>query len=224
MPSEERGLSLDVIVAESLRLIEADGLEALTMRRLADRLGIKAASLYWYVRNRDQLLDLIADKLVALALSETGAVDAQACDSWYDLTYRTAVNYRSFLLAHRDSARIITGRFVMGPNLARILEPLLKAMRAHGFSLDEAAYAIFAIFVYVHGFVLSETSPLGAPQVEGVDRTQVLKMIGSSLSSMSSDEFPNLIEATPYLTEANLPKRFIFGLTLLLEGLSHRKR
>ena len=117
-------ITTELLVDTAIDLIEADGLEALSMRRLADRFGIQAASVYWYVASKEHMLDLVVDRLLGLAYEnvfvqnvEQRGIDGETPEQ---LLRRMAVAYRAFLLAHPDSAKVISSRLVVGPNLAML--------------------------------------------------------------------------------------------------------
>lgn len=222
-PVRKPSVTLDALVDTALRVVESEGLDALSMRRLADQFGVQAASLYWHVANKEQVLDLLADKLLAMALGEalppapTGADGEET--AWTEQLRQVALSYREFLLRHRDAARIIAGRLVVGVNLAKLLEPILAVLRAGGLDPHDAAYAVYGIIVYVQGFVLHESSPLSALTTQGVGRADALRDARSAISALPVDEFPYVAESADALTEPNLQERFLFGLDRLIEGM-----
>jgi TetR/AcrR family tetracycline transcriptional repressor len=216
-------VTMSALVAAALEVVEREGLDALSMRRLAEQLGVQAASLYWHVQSKEQVLDLLADELLALVLTEALPADLDRVGTgevpWNEALRRTAVNYRAFLLRRRDAARIIAGRFIGGVLLARVLEPMLGVLRAGGLTARDAAYAVYAVIVYVQGFVLHESSPLSALDAEGMERSDALRGVKAAIEALPAEEFPYLAESADALTEANLDERFQFGLDRLIDGL-----
>lgn len=168
----ERGaLDRDRVVQVALELLDEVGLDGLSMRRLAERLGVTAASLYWYVRDKSELLDLLADAISA----ETPPPDPGL--SWRAQLEASARALRQIVRAHRDSARILAGTTPTGPNRLRLIDALLGILRSAGFSPADTADAAYISNVYVIGFLLDEA--LG-PQ-RGADSTPRNKIAGAPL-------------------------------------------
>jgi len=218
-------ITTELLVDTAIDLIETDGLEALSMRRLADRFGIQAASVYWYVASKEHMLDLVVDRLLGLAYDNVFVVNveqrATEGESAGAMLRRMAVAYRSFLLAHPDSAKVISSRLVVGPNLARILEPLLEIFNRLGMDQREAVHAAYVMLTYVQGFVLAETAPLSIVTLSPTDeRGSTLKQMESVLSQLDAAAFPRTQAAAADLAKPDLPARFGFGLDRLLAGMS----
>src|SRR5690625_2014493 len=96
-------LTRERIVAAALNLLGDAGLEGITLRRLAAQLGVQAPTLYWHIRDKDELLTLLGDAVVAplAQLPEAGA------QNWQEWLVSVAIQFRRALLAHRDGARIV---------------------------------------------------------------------------------------------------------------------
>src|SRR5215831_357457 len=99
--SERSALDRDRVVRVALDLLDEVGLDDLTMRRLAERLGVTAASLYWYVRNKDELLELLADAIAA----EISLPDPRS--PWRTALESLARTFRQVVRRHRDAARVL---------------------------------------------------------------------------------------------------------------------
>ncbi|HTZ45433.1 MAG TPA: TetR/AcrR family transcriptional regulator C-terminal domain-containing protein [Jatrophihabitans sp.] len=217
-------ITTELLVDTAIDLIETDGLEALSMRRLADRFGIQAASVYWYVASKEHMLDLVVDRLLGLAfenvylehVEQRGPEDEPA----EQRLRRLAVAYRSFLLAHPDSAKVISSRLVIGPNLALLIEPMLALFEQLGMDQRQAVHASYVLLVYVQGFVLHETAPLSIVTLGPNDeRSNTLKQMEQALADLD-DRFPRTRKAAEDLAKPDLPARFTLGLDRLLVGLT----
>jgi len=217
-------ITTELLVDTAIDLIEADGLEALSMRRLADRFGIQAASVYWYVASKEHMLDLVVDRLLGLAF-ETVYVEqieqrGRENEPVEEALRRMAVAYRAFLLGHPDSAKVISSRLVIGPNLALLLEPLLDLFGRLGMDQRQAVHASYVLLVYVQGFVLHETAPLSIVSLAPSDeRSSTLKQMEEALLSLDPERFPRTRQAAADLAKPDLPARFTAGLDRLLDGL-----
>ncbi len=208
-------ITTELLVDAAIELIESDGLDMLSMRRLADRFGIQAASVYWYVASKEHMLDLVVDRLHDMAVQRR--TEDESPDQ---VLRRFAVGYRSFLLAHPDSARVISGRLVVGENLSLLIEQLLTLFQRAGLSAKESVHAAYVLLVYVQGFVLHETAPLSVVTAGPNDeRSTTLNHMQQVLASLPAERFPNTSAAAADLARPDMPARFAFGLDLLLAGL-----
>src|SRR5215510_13131524 len=123
---KRRPLDQAQVVRAALELLDDVGLDALTMRRLAERLDVKAASLYRHVRNKEELLALLGDEISAEIPLPI------ASGSWRDQLAASAHNVRRGLLAHRDAARVLASTPPAGPRRLRHVEAILRTLRAAG--------------------------------------------------------------------------------------------
>jgi len=126
-----------VVVEAALGLLDDVGVEGLSMRRLAERLGVKAASLYWHVKNKEELLGLLADEICA------GVREPDPDLPWRERAEALARENRRVLLLHRDAARILAGTVPEGPNRLRLAETMLGTLLEAGFSRRDAVRAAF---------------------------------------------------------------------------------
>jgi AcrR family transcriptional regulator len=218
-------ITTELLVDAAIELIESDGLDMLSMRRLADRFGIQAASVYWYVASKEHMLDLVVDRLHAMAVQAVLVEQVEQrrteTESVQQVLRRFAIGYRSFLLAHPDSARVISSRLVVGENLSLLIEELLTLFRQAGLAPRESVHAAYVLLVYVQGFVLHETAPLSVVTARPNDeRSTTLNQMQQVLAALPSDRFPNTSAAAADLARPDMPARFTFGLDLLLAGLT----
>jgi AcrR family transcriptional regulator len=131
-PEDQRGLTRERLVEAALELIDQEGLEGLSMRALADRLHVKAASLYWHVRDRDELLELLADGIL-----ESVSRPRQRA-AWRETVVATAAALRRTVAAHKDANRILLE--VPGAlGRSDVARHLATAFRSAGLQDGEAA-------------------------------------------------------------------------------------
>jgi TetR/AcrR family transcriptional regulator, tetracycline repressor protein len=144
-------LTRHTIIQTALRVLDEVGLDGLTVRRLAAELGVQSPALYWHLRNKQELLDGMADAITLAA----GMGPPHDGESWQDWLARRARAYRSSLLAHRDGARIVANAR-LSPATLRMFDEELTAMVGRGFTPVLALRTIMALAHYVNGFVLQE--------------------------------------------------------------------
>ncbi|MBO2454943.1 LLM class flavin-dependent oxidoreductase [Actinomadura barringtoniae] len=208
-------VTVTTVVAVALQMLEEEGLEALTMRRVAGRLGMQAPSLYWHISGKDELLDLVADAL--LAGLDLSALAAEGGD-WEDALIGLAIAYRDYLKARRDAARVLAGRFIAGPAFIRNSEIMLGLLHDAGMPTRDATYALHLIVTYVQGFVLQETVPMSA-QEAAESRGATLEQLRATLRDLPPAEFPRVRDGADDLTSADVDGRFVFGIKCITAGL-----
>lgn len=210
-------LSREAIVDAAVALLDEEGLDALTMRRLAQKLETGPATLYWHVRNKDELLDLILER--AIGEFQPPGPDP---DRWQEQIREMAHTMRRVMSSHRDLARVALGRWPMGPNALRWLEWILAVARGAKLADRDAARVGFLMPLYVVGFALDQDSgPL--PLEEGVSLDERIDQIRSYFASLG-DHFPNIAAMAGEIVAGDVDERFDYGLDVLIAGLEARAR
>lgn len=190
------------VVTGALALLDTDGLDGLTMRKLGVRLGVQAGGIYWHFKNKEALLGAMADRIVGV-ITETpltpGPWDAQLAE--------IAHRVRRAMLAHRDGARVVAGTYVVEPNSVRGGEQAVRILTDAGFPLDRAGWVIFAAMYYVLGHTIEEQAQLAAGDWEqrGAD------LPDTELHRVMDD-----------VIKADSDERFAYGLELFLDGVRMR--
>jgi len=195
-----RGLDQDRIVEAALELLDRDGLVGVTTRRLAERLGVRSPSLYWHIRDREQLLGLLSDRIVA------DARWPEPSSGWRATAEGLMREYLRCLLAHRDAARVVAGRPPMGPNRLRGAEMLLRALLSAGLGDREAIDAGLVLTTYVVGFALEQ---------------QAAELSAAGNMQTDPDRYPTLARLSKAVPAAGWA-RFEEGLRLILDGVQSR--
>ncbi|GAA2743674.1 MULTISPECIES: TetR/AcrR family transcriptional regulator C-terminal domain-containing protein [Kitasatospora] len=208
------GLTREALAQAALRVLERDGLAGLSMRKVAAEVGVKAASLYWHVRNKEELLDLLNDALMA------DAVAPPRTGHWRTQFREYCLLHRRLLLDKRDAAKVVAGRLAPGPHLIALMEDQLDRLREAGFSDADAAMAAYLLAAYVQGFVLQEQSPIAAAEAAGSSRREVVDAVADRFRALPRDTYPNLVALADDLTDPDMEARFEFGLQRILDGLA----
>lgn len=204
--AERKPLTRDAIVDAALVLLERDGLQGLSMRRLAQELGSGAASLYWHVGDKEELLSLMLDRIVG----EAEVVEPSA-ENWQETVKEMMRSTRRLMLKRRDAAQISLGRIPAGPNSLPVMERTLAVLAAAGLPPRVISYAADMFALYVGGFAFEES--LRLPQAGDA------AALGEYFSSLPPEQFPTLVALASDLTAGDADERFEFALELLVRGL-----
>jgi AcrR family transcriptional regulator len=215
-------LSQEAIVEVALRILESDGYDALSMRRVAADLGTGAASLYAHVANKDELLKLAIDRVFAdMDFPEPDP------DRWVEQLRAMMRETRRILKAHPGLARAFLGRVPMGPNGMRLIEGFMGLLRAGDLPDQVAAWAGDVVSLYVVASVFEDDIRFS---VHGDTSPEVVEAwadeMKAYIKSLPVTAFPNMVAlAEPMFETGGLDGRFDFGLDLMLRGLaSHSRR
>ncbi|PHV25095.1 TetR family transcriptional regulator [Janthinobacterium sp. BJB426] len=202
----------EAVVARALELLDEVGIEGLTMRRLADAMGIKAASLYWHFANKQALLDGMADVLI-----EDVARNVDEGAGWDARLRQVAAQMRAALSARRDGVRVFGGTYVISENVFRVAEALIGPMRAAGASEKLASWSAFTLLYYVLGFVM-EAQGAGP----GSAAMNALSSRRADFTAMAADNYPHVLASMDAIFNADIDDRFDAGLDLIMIGLQEK--
>ena len=143
------------IVAAALQLLNQDGLEGVTVRKVATQLNVHVGGLYWHVKNKQDLLDemantILSEEFATLQPPEPGQV-------WAEWLVEIAQRLRKAMLAYREGGRIVAGAHLhRAVTLAQLFASIVDALRAEGFGADEARWLRVTVVSYTFGFVIEE--------------------------------------------------------------------
>jgi AcrR family transcriptional regulator len=216
-------LTRDRIVAEALRLLDAEGADALSMRKLAAALGVGTTSLYWHVANRDELIELVVNEVNGeLDVPDTGEVH-----DWREATRRFAHSVRSGIVRHRwviaELAHLVAA--VPGPNLSHATERMLAVFEAAGFPLPEAERALTTVSAYVAGIALSEAALHGLLARQGQSPQDWLDEMMRAADDVTEGHERLRTVTTGYAgqdPQQAMDEDFEYGLERVLDGLQAR--
>jgi AcrR family transcriptional regulator len=209
-------LTRERVVAEALAVIAHDGVQALTMRTLAARLGVVPGALYHHVRNKDQLQDLLLDGVLA-------EVDCRVDPSvpWAERIKLLAHRLREVLEDHPGVAGILKTRDPLGPHSLALAEAFLAPLQAAGFPGREAGLAFFLLIDYTVGFAVS--SPRTSVNEQRVRDTAIRAQLHEFFRSLPPERFPALVALGEHVWLDNRDERFTAGLDVLVDGLEHAR-
>src|SRR6266849_6685762 len=202
-------LSRERVLQAAIDLADKGGLGALSMRKVAQDLGVEAMSLYTHVRNKEDILNGMVD----VVFSE---IDVPSSPDWWTAMRQRAISARQALLRHPWAIGLMESRVQPGPATLRHHDSVLRNLREAGFSIDTAAHAYSVLDSYIYGFTLNELS-LPFDTSEGA-----AEVAGNIFRDFRPGDYPYLTEmATEHAMKPGYKygDEFAFGLELILEGL-----
>jgi AcrR family transcriptional regulator len=203
-------LSTERVFQAAVGLADERGIESLTMRALGEELGVEAMSLYYYVANKDELLDGMVD----LVYSEIELPSREA--DWRTAMRQVATSAHEALSRHRWAITLMETRTSPGPANLRHHDSVIRTFREAGFSIKQAVHAFSVLDSYISGFALQElTMPFDTPG-------ELAEAAQSILGQFPADEYPHLAETiTEHVTKAgyDYADEFQVGLDLILDGI-----
>jgi AcrR family transcriptional regulator len=213
-PGEENGrrtLTRERVVAEALAVITAEGVEALSMRALATRLGVVPGALYRHVRNKKQLHDLIVDGVLA-------EVDCEVDPAlpWTSQVAELAQRLRVVLEDHPGIAGLLKTRDPLSPHSLALAEAFLASLHSAGLPERQTALAYRLIYDYTLGFALSDRTTAGEHRVQDAATRRQLQEF---LQSLPPHRFPMLANLGEHVWVTDRDERFTANLDTLINGL-----
>lgn len=203
-------LDREQIVAAALRLLDEVGVDGLTMRVLADALKIQAPSLYWHFKNKQALLEAMADALIA------PVARAVPPGSWREQVEHIAWDLRSALLSRRDGARVFAGTYSISDNVIRTSDMMIGFLLDAGAPHRLAAWGALTVTYFVLGFTIEEQAAAEPGGAEGV----VLAARRAEFTRFVGDRYPRTAACIPDIFDGDQDARFRLGLEMQLAGLA----
>ena len=220
-PEERSTLTRDQIVTETIELLDREGMDGLSMRNLAARLGVGATTLYWHVANRHELIALVVNEVYG----EIPLPDVE--EGWRSSTWRFAHDVRAAVLRHPWTVSVLDHLVgdSFAPNLIRLTEHMLVLLEGAGFELREAERALSTLSAYVLGIAMSEAVWRTVVYSEEQDgEAQAAEM--QRVAERATENAPRLRELFAQYQNVDVEKAtdedFNYGLERLLDGLQAR--
>jgi len=195
-------LTREAIVSAALELIRRDGLDGLSMRRVATALDTGAASLYAHIHDLDELLSLVLDS----ALS--GVRIPRAREQWDKALEQIVLSYLRILFRHAGVARLAISTIATGPNSLRIMEAILQLLEQAGCSAEDAAWGTDLILHFAASTAAEQRAR----------RANLLKEISKTLEEIDAALYPRVYALRRDLLSGGID-RFLWGLRAIVKGI-----
>lgn len=212
-------LTQELVVETAIAVLDAEGLEAVTMRRVAQELGTGPASLYAHVSDKQELRELMLDRVAAEIRLPAPPDPAR----WREQLKEIAMEVRRVYTSHRDIAKVSMGLIPTGPHLLAVAEAQLALMIAGGVPPKIAGLAVDTLGMYIDADAVEDTFYTAA--VKGDEDPwehfkKYLDQIRDYYKALPPDRYPNIVSLVDDLTDEGGAERFEFGLDVLLRGVA----
>ena len=151
------GLDRAVVVSAALDLLDEFGLDHLTLRKIAEALGVRAPAIYWHFANKQELLDEMGSAM----LRESMATQRLPDGDWPAMLAAVGHSLRRALMSRRDGGKLFGGSYLTDDSLIAAMEPVLARLVAAGFTLPAAVHATRAVSCFALGFVIEQQGTQG---------------------------------------------------------------
>jgi TetR/AcrR family tetracycline transcriptional repressor len=202
----KRRIDRDKLVEAAVELLTEAGLDGLSTRNLAAKLGVRQPALYWHLRNKEELLDLVAEAICADFADFS--YDERA--GWRENIHAGMTRFRELLLNVRDSAKLLARRTPTGPNRLRLAETTITLLLDAGFTKQDAA----VLSVVLTDFVIGAVS---AQYAAGQDVDEFTGNVAAMLTG-----YPNLASVLEHFSDMDPDVQFETGLQIFLDGMERR--
>jgi TetR/AcrR family transcriptional regulator, tetracycline repressor protein len=182
------GLTKTAIVQAALDLLDEAGMDGLTVRALASRLGVQAPALYWHVRNKQALLDEMATRIWRQVGDVMAALPAGL--PWREVMATYAATVRNELLGHRDGAKAFSGTTLTDPDVVRRQEATFASLVRQGFTLPDAVRGLLLLHDFTIGFCIEEQAV-----AQAIDAGDERYALGRRAELIGPDTAPLAVEA-----------------------------
>jgi len=207
-------LSREAIVEAGLAIARTEGVDALTMRRLAHALDTGPASLYVYVASRDELWELLFDAAIA-----TIAVEPTDPARWREQLQALARRMVHMMAVEFPGmAKLAMARIPTGDNALRVMESMLSLLKAGGASDEAAGYAGDLISMYITA-IAYEQSLYGTLYSDPMHEQEEIARLVERFGSLDAERFPTVAALAPNMTRGDGDERFALGLDVIINGL-----
>ncbi len=210
-------LTRERVLRTAVELADAHGIEAVTMRRLADELGVEAMSLYHHLPNKEAVLNGVVDLILLEVAGAIEAVDAAGdavVGPWKQALRARILASRSVMLRHRWAPALIESRTTFGLPAAKHMDAMVRTMHDGGLGYDLIHHAMHALGSRWYGFVQELGDSSGSDDLAPM--AGEIPHLVAMLADVSHDDPASTLGWCDDQTE------FEFGLDLLLDGLEHR--
>lgn len=217
MSSNHVPLGRERILGAALVVLNEVGLKDLSMKKIADKLQVKTASLYYHVKDKEELMQLLSDRI------SRGMVWPEPSMDWEEQIFQWAEQFRRVLLSYRDAVELFTQTIARGVHRLTQIEKLYELLVFAGFSDTHIPWTASLLKNYVLGFVAENVQLMAIARGQFASSEDMSEQYEQFYRQLPEEKFPNMIRLAPYTTRPDWEKEFQFGLRVLIDGLADKR-
>ncbi|GLX69768.1 TetR/AcrR family transcriptional regulator C-terminal domain-containing protein [Paenibacillus glycanilyticus] len=205
------------ILGAALEVLKEVGLRDLSMKKIADKLHVKTASLYYHVKDKEELMQMLSDRICRdMAWPESSVPWQEQIELW-------AEEFRRVLLTHRDAVELFKQTIARGVERLTQIEKLYQLLVAAGFQDAYIPWISSILKNYVLSFVSENVQLMTIANDQFTSSDNMSEHYDHFYSQLPEDKFPNMIRLAPIVTRPEWEKEFQFGLGVLINGLANKR-
>jgi TetR/AcrR family tetracycline transcriptional repressor len=209
-------LNTERIIQESINLLNKEGIIQLTMRKLADNLGIRAASLYYHIKDKSELLQLIAEDICNKIQIPDPLLP------WHEQLLHIMSEYRSVLMSVRDSAEILLETAPFTPKRLYLIDTIYRIFLEAGLPPEEVQMVSASINNYVLCFVMDEMKLLNVATDQGITVEELTSHGNEMFKNLTEDQYPNVVFMSDFISRVDKDREFQYSLEIMIDGIKNR--
>lgn len=207
-------------VRAALEILDAKGLEHVTLREIASKLGVKAPALYWHFKNKQDIVEDMAQMILQDARIDEIQMPKDV-NSWAAWLGDVARSMRKALLSHREGGRVVAGAsFFRARSLASLAIMSTKVANLAGFDAAHSSLAVAVVFDYVWGYVIEEQAGFGPAPEDGIPSEEWSREARKLIDKSDLPQMDVLDAIVKEIDGLTLDERFEWGLQVILAGLT----
>lgn len=214
--SSRKQLNIERIVKVAIDLLNKEGLNQLSMRRLAGDLGIRAASLYWHVKDKSELLQLVADTICCKIQIPDSSLP------WKEQILLALNEYRAALLTVNDSAQILIDTAPFTYKRLNIINAIFRIFLEAGLPPEEVVMISASINNFVLSFVMDEMRLSRIAKEQGKTVDEIAVIASEIFRNLPKDQYASTVFIADFTMKIDRNREFKFGLELIMEGIKTR--
>jgi AcrR family transcriptional regulator len=206
-------LSREVILEAALAISDTEGIEAITIRKIASKLGASPMGVYRHFKNKVEILSGLVDRVIGIYDVTNHDVDPSDWESW---SRETCTRMRSGLVSHPGIISLLGSSAEAGESVVNVLEAFLGVLRQAGFE-EEAVSLFFSLISYTVGSSAIESSVVSfMVTLQEREMGEVLTEMKERYANVPLDRYPNVIASASHLIDFSKPEEFTYGLNAML--------
>ncbi|UJF34632.1 TetR/AcrR family transcriptional regulator C-terminal domain-containing protein [Paenibacillus hexagrammi] len=209
-------LDRERILGAAIQLLNEVGLKELSMRKIADQLQVKTASLYYHVKDKEELMQLLSDRICKDMVWPDSSL------GWQGQILQWAEQFRKVFLSYRDAVELFNQTIATGLERLTQIEHLYQLLTNAGFPDRYVPWVASMLKNYVLGFVAENAQLMATASSQYASYEDMSEQYDQFFRQLPEERYPNIIRLASYTTKTDWEKEFQFGMDVLIGGLTEK--